>query len=80
MDLATAHERTEQLRKLCHSLTAEHHQDDGRSVTLSAGIAMFPSHGSSIEDVLRAADQALYQAKREGRDRVLVAAAAAGAS
>lgn len=43
-----------------------------RSVTISAGIAIFPDHGGSPEDLIRAADAALYQAKRTGRDRMVV--------
>jgi diguanylate cyclase (GGDEF)-like protein/PAS domain S-box-containing protein len=80
MDLEIAQRRTEELRKLCHGLNLERYRDAGEPVTLSAGIAMFPTHGSSSEEVLHAADRALYQAKKEGRDRVLVAAAAVGAS
>jgi diguanylate cyclase (GGDEF)-like protein len=39
---------------------------------LSIGVAAFPEHGDDPEILLRAADQALYRAKREGRDRVIV--------
>jgi diguanylate cyclase (GGDEF)-like protein len=45
--------------------------------TLSLGVAGFPDHGSTVEDLLRAADGALYQAKNQGRDRVVVAGTAA---
>ena len=40
-------------------------------VTISIGVAMFPANGDTPEALLRAADQALYRAKREGRNRVL---------
>jgi diguanylate cyclase (GGDEF)-like protein len=40
--------------------------------TLSAGIAAFPVHGKSGVALLQRADQALYQAKAEGRNRVSV--------
>jgi diguanylate cyclase (GGDEF)-like protein len=40
------------------------------SVSVSIGVAICPDHGNTMTDVLRAADQALYSAKREGRDRV----------
>jgi diguanylate cyclase (GGDEF)-like protein/PAS domain S-box-containing protein len=43
------------------------------AVTLSIGVAAFPEHGSTTEQVLRMADQCLYQSKTEGRDRVTVA-------
>jgi diguanylate cyclase (GGDEF)-like protein len=44
----------------------------GKSVTLtlSTGIAEFPADGKSPEPLIAAADAALYQAKRGGRDRV----------
>jgi diguanylate cyclase (GGDEF)-like protein len=42
-------------------------------VTLSLGVAAFPIHGTEGEDVLHAADEAVYKAKAKGRDRVVVA-------
>jgi diguanylate cyclase (GGDEF)-like protein len=42
------------------------------SVTISAGIALFPVHGKNPEDLIRAADAALYRAKQAGRDRVVI--------
>jgi diguanylate cyclase (GGDEF)-like protein len=47
-------------------------------VAASLGIAAYLSNGSSSEEVLAAADAALYRAKREGRDRVVAAAGGAG--
>jgi diguanylate cyclase (GGDEF)-like protein len=49
---------------------------DGRGVTVSIGIASFPEHGGDLEGLLKAADDALYAAKADGRNRVSVAAAA----
>ena len=43
------------------------------SVTASIGIASFPDQGWRLEDLVRAADIAMYQAKRDGRDRVRLA-------
>lgn len=40
------------------------------SGTVSCGIATFPLHGTDSDALLRAADQALYEAKAEGRNRV----------
>jgi len=80
MDLPSVHRRTEQLLELCRGLTFDRYHEVAAPVTLSAGIALFPAHGKSGEEVLHAADAALYQAKREGRDRVLIAGSAASAS
>ncbi|GAA1820336.1 histidine kinase N-terminal 7TM domain-containing protein [Planosporangium flavigriseum] len=41
------------------------------SATFSAGVACYPSSGTSSAVLLNAADKALYRAKAEGRDRVL---------
>ena len=71
--LEVAKKRAEYLRQEARQLQL---QDTGQSydrITLSIGVAIYPQHGRSIETVLRAADQALYRAKREGRDRVVVA-------
>jgi diguanylate cyclase (GGDEF)-like protein len=40
------------------------------SVTISLGIAEFPADGASARALLDRADQALYRAKTEGRNRV----------
>jgi GGDEF domain-containing protein len=42
------------------------------SVTISAGVAMYPDHGPTGDAVRRAADAALYRAKALGRDRIVV--------
>jgi diguanylate cyclase (GGDEF)-like protein len=47
-------------------------------VTVSVGVALFPEHGTTAEELIAAADAALYQAKDAGRNRVLVASAVAG--
>jgi predicted signal transduction protein with EAL and GGDEF domain len=41
------------------------------SVTVSIGVAIWPEDGESPAELLRCADQRLYQAKAEGRDRVV---------
>jgi diguanylate cyclase (GGDEF)-like protein len=43
------------------------------TMTISIGVAAFPDQGPSSDEVLAAADKALYRAKAEGRDRVAVA-------
>jgi diguanylate cyclase (GGDEF)-like protein len=41
-------------------------------VSTSIGIAVYPEHGAEMEALLRAADEALYEAKERGRNRVVV--------
>jgi diguanylate cyclase (GGDEF)-like protein len=41
-----------------------------RTVTLSAGVAAFPDHGTTRDELIRAADTGLYAAKQDGRNRV----------
>jgi len=41
-------------------------------VTLSIGIACFPEHAMSVSDLIKAADNALYQAKQRGRNQVVI--------
>ncbi|MFZ5877506.1 MAG: sensor domain-containing diguanylate cyclase [Nitrospirota bacterium] len=43
------------------------------AVTVSIGVASFPAHGETPEAIIASADGALYHAKRNGRNRVMVA-------
>jgi diguanylate cyclase (GGDEF)-like protein len=43
----------------------------GRKITLSIGIAEFPENGETADEVISSADEALYDAKRNGRNRVV---------
>jgi len=43
-----------------------------RPVTISAGVATFPEHGTSRDDLVKSADAGLYSAKQGGRNRVLL--------
>lgn len=43
------------------------------NITISVGVAIFPQHGATAQAVFQMADAALYRAKSQGRDRVVVA-------
>ena len=38
---------------------------------MSLGLAVFPEDGDNIPTLIQRADQALYQAKRQGRNRMM---------
>ena len=44
------------------------------SATFSAGVATFPEHGLNGEEMLQAADEALYRSKNGARNRVSMSA------
>ena len=64
--------RARQLLEGIKRLSVPHGKDYLNPPTLSLGVAVYPQHGSTGESVLHAADEALYKAKSQGRDRVVV--------
>jgi two-component system cell cycle response regulator len=46
-----------------------------RRVTASMGIAGYPFHAASVDELIRKADEALYEAKRKGKNRVCTSGA-----
>lgn len=59
----------ENLRRRIESLGIKHADD--RLITISVGYAsIIPNRNTSPTDLIKAADQALYQAKQEGRNRI----------
>jgi len=71
--LEVAQRRAEQLRAEAKELRV---RDAGliiEGITLSLGVALYPLHAQETDTLLRAADAALYRAKQEGRNRVVVA-------
>src|SRR5258705_6463179 len=46
---------------------------EGGKVTVSIGIAEYPSHGDTPEELIASADAAMYRSKSQGRDRVTAA-------
>ncbi len=67
--LEQAYQRTEQLRLSFQALRVKHAGAE-LSTTISAGVAIFPNHSETDEDLLRTADQAMYAAKAAGRNCV----------
>jgi diguanylate cyclase (GGDEF)-like protein len=65
------------LYEVLSSFRVQEFGEDGRSltVTFSAGIAEHPRDGDDFEMLYRAADEALYAAKRAGRSRIVRARA-----
>ena len=68
-DLETSLKRAEELRGRIERIRAKHQGRPLNPVTASFGVAVFPDHGESVEVVVRSADEALYKAKKEGRNR-----------
>ncbi len=58
----------ERLRKEIESLRL-----NGNSITVSIGIASFPQHGRTPDDLVKSADDALYRAKNGGKNRIVIA-------
>jgi two-component system cell cycle response regulator len=70
--IEAARQKLESLRKLMaetpFSLPARNCQ---AQVTISAGLASFPHDGKTAGDLFAAADERMFQAKREGRNRIV---------
>jgi diguanylate cyclase (GGDEF)-like protein len=68
-----AEQRAEKLRRGIQYLVMAHQGQNLGKVTISAGVAVFPNHASTLSSLVEAADRALYQAKMLGRDRICIA-------
>ena len=71
--LEATRERAENLRQAVKALQVKYQDRFLQCPTLSLGVAIFPDHGATAEEVIAAADAALYRAKKAGRDRVEIA-------
>jgi diguanylate cyclase (GGDEF)-like protein/PAS domain S-box-containing protein len=72
-DLEGARSRAERLRAGVRGLSVTHQGKLLGRITISVGVAGFPAHGQSVNELIAAADAALYEAKNAGRDRVVLA-------
>jgi diguanylate cyclase (GGDEF)-like protein/putative nucleotidyltransferase with HDIG domain len=67
-DSAGGHVLAERLRRSVRDALVEY----GLPLSVSLGIASYPRHGQTGDELLRCADQAMYLAKRLGRDRSVI--------
>ncbi|WP_165360563.1 GGDEF domain-containing protein [Candidatus Chloroploca sp. Khr17] len=66
-----AAKRAEEIRQASAALCTQ--SEHGTvMLTISFGIATYPDHGNNVEELISKADQAMYQAKRAGRNRVTI--------
>jgi diguanylate cyclase (GGDEF)-like protein/PAS domain S-box-containing protein len=71
--IADTKQRVEHIRILLKGIQKKHWGTQSLDlITLSAGIAYMPDHGTTEKELLRAADEALYSAKNAGRDSIVV--------
>ncbi len=71
VSLANGAERAESLRQAIRQIHLVHRGHTLGTVTASFGVAAYPDNGVQWADIVNTADRALYQAKNEGRDRVV---------
>jgi diguanylate cyclase (GGDEF)-like protein/PAS domain S-box-containing protein len=69
--LADTQQRAEAIRAGVQTLVVEHAGQALSSITVSLGVAVFSDYRTTADMLIRAADQALYQAKRSGRNQVV---------
>jgi len=68
--LEDAVERAESLRIGVEKMNEKEYRTYPGKLSISLGVALYPQHGDSVHTIMQAADQAMYQAKRAGRNRV----------
>ncbi|WP_036167528.1 diguanylate cyclase [Massilia sp. 9096] len=72
-DALAATRCAEAIRAAIAALSLEQRSARLPGLTASFGVAAWPDHGATPEDLLKAADRALYASKHAGRDRVTLA-------
>lgn len=63
----------ENIRKAVEEIEIPVPIGESLKVTVSIGVSGFPAHGSSTEELIRSADEALYKSKREGKNKINLA-------
>jgi diguanylate cyclase (GGDEF)-like protein len=72
-ELVITQQRAEELREEVKQLRVRYRGKVLDKITLSIGVSSYPEYGDTASDLIRIADAALYRAKTEGRDRVVLA-------
>jgi diguanylate cyclase (GGDEF)-like protein len=78
--LDDAYRRAEALREGIKAGSLDEPDPFSPTATMSVGVAAYPEHGTSAAQLILASDSAMYLAKAQGRDRVVVAAGSEGGS
>jgi diguanylate cyclase (GGDEF)-like protein len=71
----TAEERAESIRRAVAGLHVRFGREVASNFSISIGVAVYPQDGENADLLLQKADQALYHAKREGRNQVVLSSA-----
>ena len=74
ISIENAQRKAEAIRVAVKKIGLEYRGKSLGSIAVSLGVAVFPFHAQDEDSLFRKADEALYEAKRTGRDRVVVAA------
>jgi diguanylate cyclase (GGDEF)-like protein/PAS domain S-box-containing protein len=69
-DLEVTVQRAELIREKINEISLNLHHQPLSKITVSLGVAIFPEHGITSDVLIKKADEALYQAKHNGRNRV----------
>ncbi len=73
IDLGNAEKRADNIRTSISKLQLKYGAQEIIPITISIGIAMYPQDSTEVASLIEIADQALYTAKKNGRNRIVSA-------
>lgn len=68
-DKAAVEKKAKEMRQVIHKVCANY---EGMNMSGSIGVSMYPKDGHTLDELYNKADQALYQAKRTGKDKYVI--------